>query len=99
DGSVIPLFQKPGFYGETFFDQKSNYSLNCQLNMSISSLLLCHPGSAHDAHAFQNMHIYEEHDTLLAQDEWIWEDSAFPLTTWLVPPFKKPWDGCQSKNQ
>ncbi|KIK93242.1 hypothetical protein PAXRUDRAFT_788907, partial [Paxillus rubicundulus Ve08.2h10] len=31
DGSVIPLFQKPGFYGEPFFDWKSNYSLNCQV--------------------------------------------------------------------
>ncbi|KAF8833817.1 hypothetical protein BDN67DRAFT_916203, partial [Paxillus ammoniavirescens] len=31
DGSAIPLFQKPGFYSETFFDQKSNYSLNCQV--------------------------------------------------------------------
>jgi len=31
DGSSIPLFQKPGYYGETFFDRKSRYSLNCQV--------------------------------------------------------------------
>jgi hypothetical protein len=30
DGSSIPLFQKPGYYGETFYDRKSRYSLNCQ---------------------------------------------------------------------
>lgn len=32
DGSSIPLFQKPGFYGETFYDRKSRYSLNCQVS-------------------------------------------------------------------
>ena len=31
DGSAIPLFQKPRYYGETFYDQKSRYSLNCQV--------------------------------------------------------------------
>ena len=32
DGSTINLFQKPSIYGETFYDQKSSYSLNCQVN-------------------------------------------------------------------
>ncbi|KIK98292.1 hypothetical protein PAXRUDRAFT_134508 [Paxillus rubicundulus Ve08.2h10] len=45
DGSTIPLFQKPGFYGETFFDRKSNYSLNCQVcyrNFQIhAKLIIC----------------------------------------------------------
>ena len=31
DGSTIPLFQKPGFFGETFYDRKSKYSVNCQV--------------------------------------------------------------------
>ncbi|KIJ13924.1 hypothetical protein PAXINDRAFT_80094 [Paxillus involutus ATCC 200175] len=29
DGSAINLFAKPGVYGETFYDRKSRYSLNC----------------------------------------------------------------------
>lgn len=32
DGTPIPLHAKPGLYGETFFDCKSNYSLNCQVS-------------------------------------------------------------------
>ena len=28
DGSLVPLFMRPGFYGNTWYDQKSNYSLN-----------------------------------------------------------------------
>jgi hypothetical protein len=31
DGSTVNLFTKPGYYGETFFDRKSNYSLGCQV--------------------------------------------------------------------
>ena len=28
DGTLIPLFEKPGHFGEMFFDRKSNYSLS-----------------------------------------------------------------------
>jgi hypothetical protein len=31
DGTLVPLFEKPYFYGETFFDRKCNYSLNVQV--------------------------------------------------------------------
>lgn len=32
DGTLIPLFMRPGFFGNTFFDRKSNYSLNVQVS-------------------------------------------------------------------
>lgn len=32
DGSAINLYEKPGLYGEAFYDRKSNYSLNCQVH-------------------------------------------------------------------
>ena len=31
DGTTVPLFVKPSLFRETFFNQKSNYSLNCQV--------------------------------------------------------------------
>ncbi|POW16308.1 hypothetical protein PSTT_01455 [Puccinia striiformis] len=31
DGTTIPLFQRPGFDGKTFFDRKKRYSLNTQI--------------------------------------------------------------------
>jgi hypothetical protein len=31
DGTLIPLFQRPHHFGNTFFDRKSNYSLNVQV--------------------------------------------------------------------
>jgi hypothetical protein len=34
DGTLVPLFMHPGFFGNTFFDRKSNYSLNVQVSPS-----------------------------------------------------------------
>ncbi|KIJ42884.1 hypothetical protein M422DRAFT_253990 [Sphaerobolus stellatus SS14] len=31
DGTLVPLFTQPGFYGNSWYDRKSNYSLNVQL--------------------------------------------------------------------
>jgi len=33
DGTLVPLFQRPVFFGNTFFDRKSNYSLNVQVSL------------------------------------------------------------------
>ncbi|KAF8573272.1 hypothetical protein K439DRAFT_1252730, partial [Ramaria rubella] len=30
DGTLVPLFVRPGFFGNTFFDRKSNYSMTVQ---------------------------------------------------------------------
>ncbi|KIM50126.1 hypothetical protein SCLCIDRAFT_78656, partial [Scleroderma citrinum Foug A] len=58
DGTTVPLFVKPSLFRETFFNQKSNYSLNCQLvimphNLMIVDYALGQPGSIHDSYAFQ----------------------------------------------
>ncbi|KAJ7093597.1 hypothetical protein C8R44DRAFT_646052 [Mycena epipterygia] len=38
DGTLVPLFEKPGHHGEVYFDRKSNYSLNVQVHViSLSS--------------------------------------------------------------
>ncbi|KAJ7606362.1 hypothetical protein DFH06DRAFT_925653, partial [Mycena polygramma] len=33
DGTLVPLFEKPGHHGEVYFDRKSNYSLNVQVRV------------------------------------------------------------------
>ena len=37
DGSMINLFEKQSVYGDTFYDRKSWYSLNCQVNKNTSN--------------------------------------------------------------
>ncbi|EGO30651.1 hypothetical protein SERLADRAFT_345039 [Serpula lacrymans var. lacrymans S7.9] len=98
DGTNIPLFQKPSHFGETFFDRKSNYSLNCQAiilphNLKIIDYGLGHIGSTHDSSAFQDTLTSQKHKDFLNEDEWIWADSAYPITSWCVAPFKQP-PGC-----
>ncbi|KIJ67140.1 hypothetical protein HYDPIDRAFT_74457, partial [Hydnomerulius pinastri MD-312] len=94
DGSAIKLYAKPGLYGESFFDRKSNYSLNCQLvimphNLLIVDYALGHPRSVHDAYAFQATRIAKQPDALMPLGHWTWADTAYPSEKWCVVPFKR----------
>jgi hypothetical protein len=40
DGTLIPLFEKPGHHGEAYFDQKSNYLLNVQVSIIYFNMLV-----------------------------------------------------------
>ncbi|KAF9224255.1 hypothetical protein BS17DRAFT_795716 [Gyrodon lividus] len=95
NGSAFHLHAKPTLHGETFYDRKSNYSLNCQLvilphNLLIADYGLGLPGSVHDAYAFQHTRTSREHAELLGDQHWIWADRAYPSEPWCVVPFKKP---------
>ncbi|KAF8801585.1 hypothetical protein BYT27DRAFT_7226771 [Phlegmacium glaucopus] len=48
------------------------------------------PGSQHDATAWEETRICQQHNQLLANDEWVWADSAYPLKPWCQSPYKKP---------
>jgi hypothetical protein len=52
-----------------------------------------HTGSVHDSWSFRSTRIFKEHERVLAPDEWIWADSAYPAEKWCVSPFKKPIGG------
>jgi hypothetical protein len=68
-------------------------------NLMIVDYCIGHPGSAHDAHAFHSLRLYSQHATLLPNDHWVWADSAYPLETWCIPPFKKPRNGRLTRDQ
>jgi len=36
NGTLVPLFMHPGFLGNTWFDWKSNYSMNVQVSKTHS---------------------------------------------------------------
>jgi hypothetical protein len=38
DGTLVPLYARPAFYGNVFFDRKSNYSLNVQVSKATCML-------------------------------------------------------------
>ncbi|KIJ42752.1 hypothetical protein M422DRAFT_170775 [Sphaerobolus stellatus SS14] len=93
DGTLVPLFARPGFYGNSWYDRKSNYSLNVQListpNLHIIDYGVGLPGSQHDATAWKQTRIPQEHGTLLKAEEWVWADTAYLLQTWCQAPYKK----------
>ncbi|KIK79632.1 hypothetical protein PAXRUDRAFT_160832, partial [Paxillus rubicundulus Ve08.2h10] len=57
------------------------------------------PGSVHDAYAFQLTWTAKDHEELLGDEHWAWADSAYPLETWCVVPFKKPQGGHLTQDQ
>jgi hypothetical protein len=34
DGSLVPLYGRPGYYGNAWFDRKHNYSMNVQVSLA-----------------------------------------------------------------
>jgi len=68
-------------------------------NLTIVDYSIGHTGSAHDAFAFQATCVFQQHEALLGDDHWIWADSAYPLETWCIPPFKKPPNGALTSEQ
>ncbi|RXW15588.1 hypothetical protein EST38_g10265 [Candolleomyces aberdarensis] len=94
DGTLVPLFQRPHHFGNTFFDRKSNYSMNVQIinmpDLRIIDYGIGYPGSQHDATAWKSCRIPNEHNQLLGSNEFVWADSAYPLKSWCQAPYKEP---------
>ncbi|KAF9479155.1 hypothetical protein BDN70DRAFT_895188 [Pholiota conissans] len=93
DGTLIPLFRRPAEYGTSFFDRKSNYSMNVQListpDLRIIDYGVGLPGSQHDATAWNKTRLPHEHQELLSGEEFVWADSAYPLKKWCQSPYKE----------
>ncbi|KAF5329182.1 hypothetical protein D9611_013194 [Ephemerocybe angulata] len=94
DGTLVPLYKKPKWFGESYYDRKSNYSLSFQIinlpNLQIFDVGYGHTGSTHDSTAWEQTRTFKEHTSILKDNEFIWADSAYPIQTWVVTPYKKP---------
>ncbi|TFY54301.1 hypothetical protein EVG20_g9761 [Dentipellis fragilis] len=94
DGTLVPLFDRPFWYGESYFDRKCNYSLNIQIislpNLRIIDFGYGFTGSTHNATAWHQTRLPKEHQTILEHGEFVWADSAYPISTWVVTPYKRP---------
>lgn len=70
DGTNIPLYQRPGLDGETFFDRKKRYSLYCQVvcdcDRRIIALYSGWPGSCHDQKVFSTMSLSEDPESFFS---------------------------------
>ena len=57
-------------------------------NLLVVDYGLGHPGSVHDAFAFQGMEMAKDLDGLIPAGHWIWANSAYSTKTWCIIPFK-----------
>ncbi|KAF7320771.1 DDE Tnp4 domain-containing protein [Mycena chlorophos] len=94
DGTLIPLAARPHWFGVSYFDRKMNYSMNLQVvnlpNLRIVDIGFGYVGSAHDARAWTGTRIHREMDEILKNGEFIWADSAYPLSAQVQSPYKSP---------
>ncbi|KAI0073911.1 hypothetical protein K474DRAFT_1602516 [Panus rudis PR-1116 ss-1] len=87
DGTLVPLSTRPYWFGESYFDRKCNYSLNIQV-ISLPDLTIIDygygfPGSTHDSTAWVKTRMAEQHADILEDGEWVWADSAYPVSSCL----------------
>jgi hypothetical protein len=63
DGTTIPIFQRPGFDGETFFNCKKQYLMNaqivCDCDRFITYFISGWPGSCGDSKVYQRMQLHQ----------------------------------------
>ena len=57
-------------------------------NLLVVDYGLGHPGSVHDAYAFQGTEMAQDPEAQIPEGHWIWADSAYPTKPWCVVPFK-----------
>ncbi|KZT23927.1 hypothetical protein NEOLEDRAFT_1157052 [Neolentinus lepideus HHB14362 ss-1] len=95
NGTLVPLFEWPYWFRESYFDWKSNYSLNVQIislpNLQIIDFGYGYTGSTHDSTTWEATSIVQEHESVFEDDEFIWADSAYPVyKAWVGAPYKQP---------
>lgn len=91
---LIPLFQKPHWYEDIWFDRKNNYFMNVQiiniLNFKIIDYASGFVGNHHDTHCFVVTRLAQIYEKLLVEGKWIWADVGFLIETWCMIFYKKP---------
>ena len=94
DGTYIPMKNAPSKDSEVYFTRKKRYAIHCQGIVNdrgiFTSFDVGWPGSVHDARVYRNSSFYKNHSNLIQDDDYLLGDSAYPISPFLIPPFKDP---------
>lgn len=90
------LIIKPTVNAQSYCNRKKFFSINLQAvvdsDMRFMNIYCGEPGSLHDARVFRRSLLYETASTdkriLFPDETLLLGDSAYPLLSWLVPPFR-----------
>jgi hypothetical protein len=93
DGTHVKLEEAPSDDHESYFSRKQQYSIQVQAIVDnerrIRDIYIGFPGSVHDARVFANSNISQHPGLYFGSDQWIAGDSAYPLTDYLITPFRR----------
>lgn len=91
DGCHIPI-KKPLEHPSDYFNRKKFYSMIlqgvCKNDLSFIDVDVRWPGGVHDARVLRTSSIYPIGAQLCGDNYYILGDSAYPVLSWLIPPFK-----------
>ena len=93
DGSYIPI-PVPRDHGQRYINRKGFASMNllavCDSSLKFTFVNVGWPGSVHDARVYRNtlQPVLEENEQALLSGGHLLGDAAFPVATYLQPPFR-----------
>ncbi|KAA1104941.1 hypothetical protein PGTUg99_001894 [Puccinia graminis f. sp. tritici] len=94
DGTTIPLFQRPGYDGEVFYDRKRRYSINaqiiCDCDKYITSFITGWPGTCRDSLVYKRMQLHLNSSQYFDDGQYLLADSAYEVSKTDVPAYKNP---------
>ena len=94
DGIHIIMENAPSKDPEVYFTRKKQYAIHCQgivndrgifTNFDVGWL-----ASVHDARVFRNSSFYKDYSNLIQGNDYLLGDSAYPISSFLIPLFKDP---------
>ncbi|KAL3677261.1 hypothetical protein R1sor_027209 [Riccia sorocarpa] len=97
DGTLVKLSQRPRDDVETYFDRKSNYSLNVQVLCDQHKRVICFfagmPGSCHDLTCLRRSGLWRRLDSaqLFDRGQYLLGDSGYVPLERLVCSYKRTW--------
>ncbi len=91
DGTHIPI-PAPTLHRNRYINRKGHASIQlqavCTLQMMFLDVYTGWPGSVHDARLFWNCPLYGHLQDVMRSDYHLLGDSAFPLSTSLITPYR-----------
>src|SRR6266496_2442104 len=77
---------------EVYFTRKKYYAIHCQGIVNDREIFISFdvswPESVHDAQVFRNSSFYKNYFQLIQEDDYLLGDSAYPISPFLISPFK-----------
>lgn len=94
DGTHFILSEAPAQDPTAFFTRKKRYAIHCQGIVDFRGIFINYtigwPGSVHDARVYVNSDFYLNKSKYIEEDDYVLGDSAYPISSLLISPFKNP---------